>query len=217
MPPDLILFDLDGTFADTAPDLAHALNRVLEEYHCPPLPLATIRPVVSLGGTALINLAFDLDEGDPGFEERRRRFLDIYLEDIAGHTCLFPGMDQVLDYIETDRRRWGIVTNKPAWLTDPLLAALAMTRRASCVVSGDTLAERKPHPAPLLHACELADSVPTRAIYIGDARRDVEAGHSAGMPVIVAGYGYIPPGEDPVAWGADGMISSPLELLAWLE
>lgn len=217
MLPDLILFDLDGTFADTAPDLARALNGVLAEYQCPSLPLATIRPVVSLGGTALINLAFDLNEGDPGFEERRRRFLDIYLEDIAGHTCLFPGIDEVLARIEKDRRRWGIVTNKPAWLTNPLMEALAMTGRASCIVSGDTLTERKPHPAPLLHACELAGSIPARTLYVGDARRDVEAGHRAGMPVIVAGYGYIPPGEDPAAWGADGMIASPLELLPWLE
>lgn len=217
MPPDLILFDLDGTFADTAPDLAHALNRVLAEYQLPPLPLDSIRPVVSLGGTALINLAFDLNEGDPGFEERRERLLDVYLEDIAGHTCLFPGMDEVLDHIETGRRRWGIVTNKPAWLTDPLMEALAMTGRASCVVSGDTLTQRKPHPAPLLHACELAGTVPARALYVGDARRDVEAGHRAGMPVIVAGYGYIPTGEDPVVWGAEGMIAAPRELLAWLE
>jgi len=212
--PELVLFDLDGTFADTAPDLAHALNRTLAEQQRPALPFEHIRPVVSLGGIALIRLGFpDVDEGDPRFERYRHRFLDIYLEDIAGHTCLFPGIAEVLARLESRHRRWGIVTNKPAWLTNPLLQALDLTRRACCVVSGDTLPRRKPHPDPLLHACSLAGVEPAATVYVGDARRDVEAGHGAGMPVIVARYGYIPTDEDPAAWGGEAMIDSPLDLL----
>jgi len=212
--PDLVLFDLDGTFADTAPDLAHALNRTLTEQRRPPLPFERIRPVVSLGGTALIRLGFvDVDESDPRFAQYRSRFLDIYLEDIAGHTCLFPGMTEVLARLEARHRRWGIVTNKPAWLTDPLLQALDLARRACCVVSGDTLPRRKPHPDPLLHACNMAGVAPAAAVYVGDARRDVDAARAAGMPVIVARYGYIPADEDPAAWGGDAVIDSPLALL----
>jgi 2-phosphoglycolate phosphatase len=215
--PNLILFDLDGTFADTAPDLAHALNHVLAQYQRPPLPFESIRPVVSLGGTALVSLGFDMGEGEPGFAERRQRFLDVYLNDIAGHTSLFPGINEVLQHIEETQRRWGIVTNKPGWLTNPLMTALALSQRASCIVSGDTLPQRKPHPAPILHACELAGNSPGESLYIGDARRDVQAGHGAGVPVIVARYGYIPKGEDPETWGADAMIDSPLDLLDCLD
>lgn len=215
--PGLLLFDLDGTFADTGPDLADALNRLLAECGRDPLPYAVIRPVVSMGGAALIQLAFDIEESHPDFTGLRQRFLDYYLEDVARHTQLFPGMDAVIDRIEGSGRRWGIVTNKPAWLTDPLMASLDMTRRACCVVSGDTVAFRKPHPAPLVHACRLAGLSPGEALYIGDARRDVEAAHHAGMPVSVALYGYIPDGEDPGEWGADALIETPLDLLKWLQ
>lgn len=216
--PELVLFDLDGTFADTAPDLAHALNHTLAEQQRPALPFEQIRPVVSLGGTALIKLGFaDVDESDPRFERYRSRFLDIYLEDIAGHTCLFPGMAEVLVRLESQQRRWGIVTNKPAWLTAPLLQALDLARRACCVVSGDTLPRRKPHPAPLLHACTLAGIAPGDAVYVGDARRDVEAARAAGMPAVIARYGYIPADEDPADWGGDAAIDSPLDLLDLLD
>ncbi|MEX2523336.1 MAG: phosphoglycolate phosphatase [Gammaproteobacteria bacterium] len=215
--PGLILFDLDGTLADTGPDLADALNRLLEECDRPPLPYATIRPVVSMGGAALISLAFQIDDSRSEFEGLRRRFLDFYLEDIARHTQLFPGMETVLERIETTSRHWGIVTNKPAWLTDPLMQALAMTRRARCIVSGDTLPFRKPHPEPLLHACRVAGYRPRDAIYVGDARRDVEAAHAAGIPAYVARYGYIPSDDDPGGWGAEALIDSPMELLQMME
>lgn len=213
----LVLFDLDGTLADTGPDLADALNRLLAEQGQAPLPYTAIRPIVSLGGAALINLAFHLDDTDPEFDFLRNRFLDFYLEDISRHTQLFPGMETVLEKIESDSRHWGIVTNKPAWLTDPLLQNLGMTQRASCIVSGDTLPYRKPHPAPLLHACQLAGHEPAESVYIGDARRDVEAAHAAGMPVYVARYGYIPEDDDPAGWGADGLLQAPLDMLRWLQ
>lgn len=215
--PGLILLDLDGTLADTAPDLAHALNRALQAYGRPALPFEQIRPVVSLGATAMIGLGFDMAETDPGFAERRQRLLDFYQEDVAVHTRLFPGMDRVLQRITQSGRRWGIVTNKPGWLTRPLLQALAPPGSACCIVSGDSLPQRKPHPAPLLHACELSGSSPAEALYIGDARGDVVAGHAAGMRVIVARYGYIPVHEDPASWGAEACIDAPLDLLAWLD
>ena len=122
-----------------------------------------------------------------------------------------------MDQLEVNRYRWGIVTNKPGWLTTPLLALLGLSKRPGCVVSGDTLPQRKPHPAPLLHACQLLDLEPDSAVYVGDAQRDIEAGKNAGMKTIIARYGYISSDEKPDNWGADSIIDSPVELLSWLE
>ena len=207
-----ILFDLDGTLADTALDLANALNEIRLKNELPKLPIETIRPTVSLGGNAMIKLAFDLEEGDLGFTEIRNQFLNHYLENIANETKLFDGMENVLLEIEDNNQTWGIVTNKSAWLTTPLIEALALDKRAACVVSGDTLEQRKPHPAPILHACELIDSEPSATVYIGDAERDIEAGRRAGTKTLVALYCYIAEDEDPINWQADGMVSSPIEI-----
>lgn len=212
-----ILFDLDGTLLDTAPDLAAALNTVLEENRQPTLPFESIRPVVSHGGIALIKLGFGLQQDDPNFEPLRQRLLTVYRENISRHTTLFPGMETVLQTIEQRGLNWGIVTNKPGWLTDPLLKDLQLYDRAACVVSGDTLQERKPHPAPLLHACRLANSSPEQCLYVGDAQRDIEAGENAGMYTIVALFGYFTPEDQPHRWGASHTIDEPGELLTWLE
>jgi 2-phosphoglycolate phosphatase len=212
-----VLFDLDGTLLDTAPDLAAALNTVLEENQRATLPLESIRPVVSHGGIALINLGFRLQQDDPHFEPLRQRLLAVYRDNISRHTTLFPGMDAVLQELEQRGLNWGVVTNKPGWLTDPLLKDLQLYDRATCVVSGDTLQQRKPHPAPLLHACKLANASPAQCLYVGDAQRDIEAGKNAGMYTMVALFGYFTATDQPHTWGATQTIEEPGELLAWLD
>ncbi len=211
-----ILFDLDGTLADTAPDLAHALNQLLQEQGKPPLALETIRPSVSLGGIVMVRQFLDIDEDDQDFPELRRRFLEIYSSNLADKTKLFPGMEQVLDKLESHNIPWGVVTNKSAWLTNPLMQALQLDKRASCIVSGDTVEQCKPHPAPMLYACQLVERDPAQTLYVGDAKRDIMAGHNAGMLTLIAGYGYIADDENPDSWGANGIINKPLEILDWL-
>jgi phosphoglycolate phosphatase len=212
-----VLFDLDGTLADTAPDLAHALNAVLQEQGHAPLPFSSIRPVVSHGGIALIKHGFGIDEDHPAFQPLRQRLLDIYRANIARETRLFEGMEELLAALERSGRNWGVVTNKPGWLTEPLLQQLGIRQRAAAVVSGDTLRERKPHPAPMLLACEQAGSDAAHCLYVGDAERDIVAGRNAGMRTLVALFGYIGEQDRPAAWQADGMVSGALEILDWLE
>ena len=211
-----VLFDLDGTLLDTAPDLADALNAVLAENHRPPLAFREIRSVVSHGGMALIRLGFALDESHPDFNPLRLRLLALYRDNISNKTRPFPGMGELLDQLERRGLNWGVVTNKPGWLTEPLLKNLGLFERAACIVSGDTLANRKPHPAPMLHACEQAGSKPEQCVYVGDAQRDIEAGRNAGMHTLVALFGYFQEQDRPQEWQADGMIRTPQELLDWL-
>ena len=212
-----ILFDLDGTVADTAPDLAYALNIVLEEEGYPPFALDRVRPMVSLGGRALIEAAFGLRPEDAQSDHLRQRFLQLYRQNLTKHTRLFPGVTSVLDHIEEHGLNWGIVTNKSAWLTSPLIEELGLTTRVACVVSGDTTNNFKPHPEPLLYACAQVGSDPGECIYIGDSHKDIEAGRRAGMQTLVALFGYIPNDEDPSTWGADSLLEIPEELIDWLE
>jgi len=212
-----VLFDLDGTLLDTAPDLANALNSVLSANGHEPMSLEDIRPVVSHGGRALIELGFSIGPDHPDFEPRRLELLDYYENNIAQYTRLFPGMEEVLQYIETSGLNWGVVTNKPAWLTDPLMTALCLDQRAACIVSGDTLQECKPHPAPLLHACDLTSSQPGQCLYVGDAERDIQAGRNAGMPTLVAMFGYLMENDRPEDWGANALIHHPAEIIDWLK
>lgn len=212
-----ILFDLDGTLLDTAPDLAAALNQILKENQLPALEFNVIRPWVSHGGIALIKLGFGIEQNHPDFEYYRQRFLDIYKENIAVHTRLFPGMSDVLEELDNNNIRWGVVTNKPGWLTKPLLEQLALDKRCACIISGDTLKHRKPHPAPLQHACELTGNSVKQCLYVGDAQRDIEAGRNAGMQTLVALFGYIQDEDDPQNWGADGLIDSPAGIIEWMN
>ena len=212
-----VLFDLDGTLADTAPDLAHALNVLRGEHGLPALPFESIRPAASHGSIALLKVGFQKEPGDVGFDELREQYLELYLNNIHLHTRLFPGMEQVLQHIEASGMKWGVVTNKPAWLTEPLLQAMALKQRAACIVSGDTLPERKPHPAPLLYACEQTGSQAAQCLYVGDAERDILAGHRAGMKTLVALFGYLAEDDDPAAWPADGMVAKAEEIIAWLR
>jgi phosphoglycolate phosphatase len=212
-----VFFDLDGTLADTAPDLAAALNQLLVEHRQPALPFEKIRPVVSRGGNALIQLAFDIPANDPAFLPLRERFLEIYQTRLHNSTYLFEGMAEVLDILESGQIAWGVITNKPAWLTRPLMEKLELTRRTACIVCGDSTANPKPHAAPMLLACELTHSKPADSLYVGDAERDVIAGRAAGMHTLVALYGYIDQEESPAQWQADGMINSPGEIVNWIN
>ncbi len=211
-----VLFDLDGTLADTAPDLAYALNQTLLANHKPVLPFENIRPVVSHGGIAMIRLAFNIGPEDEDYLEIREQFLQTYLQNIATHTRLFAGMEGLLTELEARNIPWGVVTNKPGWLTDPLMAALALTNRAATIVSGDTVAKAKPHPDPLFHACEQADLNPGNCIYVGDAERDIQAGNAAGMKTVAALFGYIQKHDKPKEWMADVYINQPEDLIVYL-
>jgi len=212
-----VLFDLDGTLADTAPDLARALNQLLAENGKPQLPFEVIRPMVSHGGIFMICKAFTITSDEPGFAALRERFLSIYEMNLADATRLFSGIPEVLQRLEAEGRTWGIVTNKIERLTLPLLQALGLAERAACIVCGDTVDHSKPHPAPMLHACQQVNQPPVQTLYIGDAEKDVIAGKNAAMHTLVARYGYIGSDEDPASWGADGLIDDPLGILTWLD
>ncbi|HYK26022.1 MAG TPA: phosphoglycolate phosphatase [Steroidobacteraceae bacterium] len=211
-----VLFDLDGTLLDTAGDLAQALDRLRAENALPPLGRERIRSFVSHGATALVRLAFpSVPEAE--FLELRARLLELYGAAVCVHTRPFPGMLELIARLEQDGTRWGIVTNKPSALTEPLLEAVGLKSRSGVVVSGDTLAERKPHPRPLLYAAERLGVEPRECVYVGDAERDVLAARAAGMRAVVACFGYLGEGDDPRSWPADAWVDAPLEIYDWLE
>jgi phosphoglycolate phosphatase len=204
-----VLFDLDGTLADTAPDLAAALNHVLQSENRDPLPFEEIRPWVSHGAKYMIRQGFK--EEPPHIDELWSQLVDFYQHNIATHTRLFEGMDQILRTLEKRQLKWGIVTNKPAFLTDPLVQALDLN--CKCVISGDTLAVKKPDPAPLLFACQQLVVDPANVLYVGDAQRDIEAGKRAGMRTAAALFGYLDSHDSPDTWGADILLTQPIDLL----
>lgn len=213
---DVIFFDLDGTLVDTAPDLAFALNQLLEQEGKSPLPYQTIRPVASHGSAGLLALGFNIDAANSAFKPLQQRFIQIYQDNLSRESGLFEGMESIIDTIEKSGNRWGVITNKPAFLTVPLMAALKLDKRAACIVSGDTTANSKPHPEPMLHACKLADVEPENCLYIGDAERDIEAGRNVNMHTIIARYGYIGEHDKPETWQADAMIDHPSEIMQWI-
>jgi phosphoglycolate phosphatase len=215
--PQCVLFDLDGTLLDTAPDLARALNRLRQEWTMPELPFSAIRPVVSKGTAGLLKLGFSICSEDLLFHTLRARFLELYERDIASETALFNGMDDVLDWLEARSLPWGIVTNKPRWLTNALLDVIGLSGRAACVVCGDTLVQRKPDPAPLLYGSQLVGVKPECCWYIGDAEADIIAGNRAGMVTIIASFGYIGAAEKPQQWRANYIVKTPKELLDCLK
>jgi len=212
-----VLFDLDGTFADTAPDLARALNRVRVEQGLAPLPPEVARPYTSSGARGLLKAGFDITPESEGYRALRRRFLDFYEEELCVRTRLFDGIPELLVKIRARKLPWGIVTNKGRRFTEPLLRLLAVDHLAACVVSGDSTEHVKPHPAPLLLAASLLALPPGDCVYIGDDLRDLQAARAAGMPFLAAGWGYHGEGGDPNAWGADAVVSHPREILDLLE
>lgn len=212
--PRCVLLDLDGTLVDTAPDLVFAANLSRREAGLPELPLADLRPLVSRGSHGLMGVAFDhLERGSEDYEQRRLRLLEIYRENLTRLSRLFPGMGEVLSALGERGIDWGVVTNKPAWLTRPLMDALDVLPRPACIVSGDSAARSKPDPAPLVLACEQTGHPPEASIYVGDSARDVQAGQAAGMTTLAAAWGYIEPGDRPVDWHADGIMNQPSDLL----
>lgn len=216
LPIDAVLFDLDGTIADTAPDLGAALNRVRADRGLAPVPLEVLRPYSSHGARGLIGAGFAVAPGESDYVPLRDAFLAHYAAALCVSTVLFGEVDAVLATLDARALPWGIVTNKATRFTAPLLEALLLTARAGTIVCGDTTPHAKPHPAPLSFAAKQLGVAPSRCVYVGDARRDVEAGKAAGMATLVARWGYIEPDEAPDAWGADGIVDVPAALLDWL-
>jgi phosphoglycolate phosphatase len=212
-----VLFDLDGTLADTAPDLAGALNRLLAEHGRAAVPLAHARRVTSSGARGMLRVGFGIDPQHAGYDALRARFLDLYAENLCRETRLFDGIAELLATLESRGLPWGVVTNKAERYTLPLLDALGLGGRTACVVGGDTTGRAKPHPDPLLHAAQALGLAPAACLYLGDDLRDVQAARAAGMPVLAAGYGYLGDEGDPSVWGADAVISHPLETLNHLR
>lgn len=213
---EAVFFDLDGTLADTAPDLGGALNRLLEEQGRPAVDMPTLRPHVSAGTRGMLGVGFGLSPQDEAYAALAHRFLEIYASMLSDGTRLFDGMAAVLDQLESRRIRWGVVTNKPARFTVPLMDALDLSRRAAAIVSGDSAARPKPAPDSLQLACATAGVAPGRTLYVGDDLRDIQAAHAASMPGIVAAWGYLGDGPAIHEWGADAVIDEPLDLLALL-
>lgn len=210
---ELVLFDLDGTLADTAPDLAAAANRQRTERGLAALPYDELRPLASQGARGLIGRALGATPADAGFAALREEFLRFYEEALCVHTALFPGVAEMLAELEAAGLRWGIVTNKPARFTEPLLREMGFAQAAAAVVSGDTTPHAKPHPAPIEHALALAGVAAPRALYVGDDLRDIEAGRAARLPTVAVSYGYLGDGPAITEWGADHIVASPQELL----
>ena len=216
LPVAAVLFDLDGTLADSAGDLAYALNRIRSERGLAPLPVETLRPHASAGARGLLGAGIGVTPEDADYRHLRDRFLEYYAAGLDQTTRLFDGIAALLDALDARALPWGIVTNKVERYTQPVVHALGLASRAAAIVSGDTTPHPKPHPAPLLHAASVLRIEAARCVYVGDDLRDIIAGNAAGMSTIVAEYGYL--GEQGCAddWPATGWIAEPLALLDWL-
>jgi len=213
---DCVLFDLDGTLVDTAPDLIVCLNKALKAHGFSEIGHLEVKPLISHGAMAMIDHA--AAEADPALKNKLLEFmLDSYGQNIAEHSRFYTGMAETLAEIELLGLKWGVVTNKRERFTLPLMAALHLSERAACIVSGDTTANSKPHPEPMLAACKLAGVNPENCVYIGDALHDITAGKSANMKTLAALYGYLQDGDRPETWGADALIEHPRQLLQWIQ
>ena len=217
VPIHAVLFDLDGTLLDTASDLTLALNQLLASKNKPPVAPEDARNHVSQGAVAVTRFGFPNVIDEVEFEKLRQEFLHYYAKNICIESSLFPGMEGLLRILEGNNTPWGVVTNKPGWLTNPLMDALSLSDRAACIVSGDTLEKRKPYPDPLLHACKNMKLAPENTLYLGDDPRDIYAGNAAGMYTCIAKFGYIDSMYDTDTWGADFSIDHPDELMQHIK
>jgi N-acetyl-D-muramate 6-phosphate phosphatase len=212
-----VLFDLDGTLADTAPDLARALNRLRTERGLATVAPASVRAHTSSGARGMLGVGMGIAPEQHSYATLRERFLEYYAQDLCVDTKLFDGIPELLEALANQGLRWGVVTNKPKRFTEPLMQRLDPDGAAACIVSGDTTPKAKPFPEPLLHAARRLKLPPPECLYVGDDLRDVQAAHAAGMPVVVAAWGYLGDAGDPAAWGADAVISHPREVLSHLS
>jgi phosphoglycolate phosphatase len=212
-----VLFDLDGTLIDSAPDLAGAANRLRAEHGLAPLPLEQLRPMVGAGARGMVGVAFGVAPGEARFEPLRDAFLAHYEAGLLDLTHPFDGVDAMLSDLEAAGIPWGIVTNKATRFTSPIVAGLGLVKRAAVVVCGDTTPHSKPHPEPLLHAARAMGLEPASVAYVGDDLRDAQAARAAGMPMIAATWGYLGLGEPVHNWGADALMDAPAQLLDWLR
>lgn len=213
----LVLFDLDGTLIDSAPDLAAAANAMRVARSLAPLALPALRPLVGAGARGMVGSAFGVNPGDADFDALRQEFLERYEAALLVQTVVFAAMLPVLDRLDCEGRRWGIVTNKAARFTQPVVEGLQLHRRAAVVISGDTTPHSKPHPAPLLEAARRVGVEAAHCVYVGDDHRDILAGRAAGMLTLAAGWGYLGHGEPIDAWGAHAVLADPAALLNWLQ
>ena len=213
---EAVLFDLDGTLADTAPDMARTVNMMRFKRGLAPVPLDQVRPFVSRGARGMICSAFDMTTDHPQFNAMREEFLALYGENLVHDTVLFPGMAELLDSLEARNISWGVVTNKFERFARPIMEELGLGKRAAVVVGGDTCPRPKPFPDPLLFAAASMGVAPMRTLYVGDDERDVQAARAAGMPVLAAGYGYLGDGPPPALWNADGVVTSVEEIEQWI-
>ena len=215
--PSAVLFDLDGTLIDTAPDFIRCLNQLRQLHNLEPLAAEQIRPSVSNGARAMIRVGFGLEPEHDGYVEKHTAFLDLYEAGVAVETTLFEGMDSLLENLEARGIPWGIVTNKPVRFAEPLVLALGLAQRCATLICPDHVSERKPHPEPLFLACQRIGAAPEQAVYVGDHERDIEAGRNAGMRTIAVRYGYI---EQPHAvdlWQADIIVDTVSDLAKLLQ
>jgi N-acetyl-D-muramate 6-phosphate phosphatase len=211
-----VLFDLDGTLVDTAPDLILCLNKALRSHGLTTVATGAIKPFISFGAVAMINESLPESVPEGLRTDILETMLDLYQNNIAQHTVFFDGMSDTLEAIEAQGLKWGVVTNKRERFTKPLMDALKLTDRAACIISGDTTAHSKPHVEPMLAACKQATVKPRECVYIGDASHDIIAGKNAQMKTLAALYGYLKPGDTPETWGADALIESPEQLATWI-
>ncbi len=216
-PPALLLFDLDGTLVDSAPDLAGAANDLRAVHGLPPLPYLALRPMVGSGARGMVGVAFGVTPTDARFADLRDAFLARYAGRLLHSTRVFDAVQPVLDRLDAAGQRWGIVTNKALRFTAPLVAGLGLAARAAVVIAGDSTPFAKPHPEPLFEAARRAGVAPAHCAYVGDDQRDVQAGRAAGMATLAAAWGYLGQGEPVADWGADHVLSSPAALLQWLD
>jgi phosphoglycolate phosphatase len=212
-----VLFDLDGTLIDSAPDLAAAADRMRVERGLPSLPFERYRPVAGAGARGLLGVAFGLTPEAPGYEPMREEFFSRYEACMTERTCAFAGVPELIDALVAGGLHWGVVTNKSMRFAGPLTGAMELFRSASAVVGGDSTPHTKPHPAPLLEAARRLGIDPASCIYVGDDERDVIAGLAAGMGTVAATYGYLGGNADTLLWGAHAHVANPLDLLALLQ